>query len=94
MKWGTSPFPTGCLIQLFVDLCGRLAGQAVVKLAENFNGADLRNVCTEAGMFAIRDERDYVVHEDFMKAVRKLNDAKKLESTMTYDASFGDGGKQ
>lgn len=37
--------------------------QAVVKLAENFNGADLRNVCTEAGMFAIRDERDYVVHE-------------------------------
>jgi ATP-dependent 26S proteasome regulatory subunit len=41
----------------------RLRVQAVVKLAENFNGADLRNVCTEAGMFAIRDERDYVVHE-------------------------------
>ena len=32
-----------------------------VKLAEGFNGADLRNICTEAGMFAIRDERDYVV---------------------------------
>eukprot|EP00884_Botryococcus_braunii_P006786 jgi/Botrbrau1/16108/Bobra.7_2s0072.1 len=73
---------------------GEIDYEAVVKLAENFNGADLRNVCTEAGMFAIRDERDYVVHEDFMKAVRKLNDAKKLESTMTYDASFGDGGKQ
>ena len=69
--------------------------QAIVKLAENFNGADLRNVCTEAGMFAIRDERDYVVQEDFMKAVRKLNDAKKLESSAhTYDSSFGDGGKQ
>ena len=65
----------------------------MVKLAENFNGADLRNVCTEAGMFAIRDERDYVVQEDFMKAVRKLNDAKKLESSLTYDSSFGDGGK-
>lgn len=35
--------------------------QAVVKLADNFNGADLRNICTEAGMFAIRDERDYVI---------------------------------
>ena len=34
-----------------------------MKLAENFNGADLRNVCTEAGMFAIRDERDYVTYE-------------------------------
>lgn len=28
--------------------------EQVVKLAENFNGADLRNICTEAGMFAIR----------------------------------------
>jgi AAA+ lid domain/ATPase family associated with various cellular activities (AAA) len=72
---------------------GDIDYEAVVKLAENFNGADLRNVCTEAGMFAIRDERDYVVHEDFMKAVRKLNDAKKLENTASYDQSFGDGGK-
>jgi 26S proteasome regulatory subunit T4 len=70
-----------------------VSAQAIVKLAENFNGADLRNVCTEAGMFAIRDERDYVVQEDFMKAARKLNDAKKLESPASYDASFGDGGK-
>lgn len=73
---------------------GEIDYEAVVKLAENFNGADLRNICTEAGMFAIRDERDYVVHEDFMKAVRKLNDAKKLESSLTYDSSFGDGGKK
>ena len=45
---------------------------SVVKLSDDFNGADLRNVCTEAGMFAIRAERDYVVEEDFMKAVRKV----------------------
>lgn len=35
--------------------------------SQGFNGADLRNVCTEAGMSAIRAERDYVIHEDFMK---------------------------
>jgi 26S proteasome regulatory subunit T4 len=46
---------------------GDIDYEAVVKLAEGFNGADLRNICTEAGMFAIRDERDYTVHEDFMK---------------------------
>ena len=34
---------------------------------QGFNGADLRNICTEAGMCAIRAERDYVVQEDFMK---------------------------
>ncbi|XP_004500783.1 26S proteasome regulatory subunit S10B homolog B-like [Cicer arietinum] len=68
---------------------GEIDYEAVVKLAEGFNGADLRNVCTEAGMFAIRAERDYVIHEDFMKAVRKLNEAKKLESSAHYNADFG-----
>ncbi|KAA0193199.1 26S proteasome regulatory subunit, partial [Fasciolopsis buskii] len=58
--------------------------EAVVKLSDGFNGADLRNVCTEAGMFAIRAERDYTVEEDFMKAVRKINDAKKLETKLDY----------
>eukprot|EP00753_Platysulcus_tardus_P014650 PLAT4420.1.p2 GENE.PLAT4420.1~~PLAT4420.1.p2 ORF type:complete len:289 (+),score=143.33 PLAT4420.1:384-1250(+) len=55
-----------------------------MKLAEGFNGADLRNVCTEAGMFAIRAERKFVVEEDFMKAVRKILEAKKLESKLDY----------
>mmetsp|Transcript_34149 Transcript_34149/g.61575 ORF Transcript_34149/g.61575 Transcript_34149/m.61575 type:complete len:398 (-) Transcript_34149:739-1932(-) len=73
---------------------GDIDYEAVVKLADNFNGADLRNICTEAGMFAIRDERDYVIQEDFMKAVRKLSEAKKLESPMSYSAAFGDGGKK
>lgn len=35
-------------------------------------------------MFAIRAERDYVVEEDFMKAVRKVADNKKLESKLDY----------
>eukprot|EP00246_Nothoceros_aenigmaticus_P017241 TRINITY_DN829_c0_g1_i1.p1 TRINITY_DN829_c0_g1~~TRINITY_DN829_c0_g1_i1.p1 ORF type:complete len:397 (+),score=91.15 TRINITY_DN829_c0_g1_i1:36-1226(+) len=67
---------------------GEIDYEAIVKLAEGFNGADLRNVCTEAGMFAIRASRDYVIHEDFMKAVRKLNDAKKLESSAHYSTDF------
>lgn len=72
--------------------------EGVTKLSEDFNGADLRNVCTEAGnfvgitvfqfglvgMFAIRADRDYVVNEDFMKAVRKVGDNKKLETKMDY----------
>ncbi|KAL3116161.1 hypothetical protein niasHT_002285 [Heterodera trifolii] len=58
--------------------------EAVVKLSEGFSGADLRNVCTEAGLNAIRKERDSVVQEDFMKAVRKVADAKKLETSLDY----------
>jgi 26S proteasome regulatory subunit T4 len=57
-----------------------------VKLSEGFNGADLRNVCTEAGMFAIREERDYIIQDDLMKAVRKVGNSKKLETKM--DSQF------
>lgn len=35
-------------------------------------------------MFAIRAERDYVVEEDFMKAVRKVAETKKLEGKLEY----------
>ena len=63
---------------------GEIDYDAIAKVAEDFNGADLRNICTEAGMFAIRVERDYVLHEDFMKAARKIKENKKLESKLDY----------
>ncbi|XP_039274093.1 26S proteasome regulatory subunit 10B [Styela clava] len=63
---------------------GELDYEAVVKLSDGFNGADLRNVCTEAGLFAIRAEREYVIQEDFMKAVRKIAENKKLETKLDY----------
>mmetsp|Transcript_22055 Transcript_22055/g.61304 ORF Transcript_22055/g.61304 Transcript_22055/m.61304 type:complete len:453 (+) Transcript_22055:115-1473(+) len=58
--------------------------ESVVKLADGLNGADMRNVCTEAGLFAIRADRDYTLEEDFMKAARKILDNKKLESKLDY----------
>lgn len=64
---------------------GDIDVDAVVKLCDNFNGADLRNVCTEAGMFAMRAERDYVLEEDFMKAARKITENKKLEGVLDYE---------
>lgn len=63
---------------------GDIDWEAVIKLSDGFNGADLRNVCTEAGLFAIRQERDYCIEEDFMKAVRKISDNKKLETKLDY----------
>ncbi|EPR79365.1 26S protease regulatory subunit S10 [Spraguea lophii 42_110] len=54
------------------------------KLTNGFNGADLRHTCTEAGMFAIRDDRDGVKNCDFVKAARKIAATKKLESKLDY----------
>jgi 26S proteasome regulatory subunit T4 len=39
-------------------------------------------------MFAIREERDYVIQDDFMKAVRKVAASKKLESKLDCIFSF------
>ena len=63
---------------------GEIEYEALGKLTDGFNGADLRNVCTEAGMFAIRAQREFVIQEDFMKAARKIKEAKHLESKMDY----------
>ena len=57
----------------------------MVKITDEFNGVNLRNVCTEAGMFAIRDQREYNIQEDFMRAARKIKEAKKLESKSDYN---------
>eukprot|EP00470_Lotharella_oceanica_P000548 CAMPEP_0170171176 /NCGR_PEP_ID=MMETSP0040_2-20121228/4286_1 /TAXON_ID=641309 /ORGANISM="Lotharella oceanica, Strain CCMP622" /LENGTH=389 /DNA_ID=CAMNT_0010411065 /DNA_START=37 /DNA_END=1206 /DNA_ORIENTATION=- len=68
-----------------INKSGDIDYEAVVKLTDNFNGADLRNVCTEAGMFAIRATRDVVVEEDFMKAARKIQAVKQLEGKLEYN---------
>ncbi|SDR34595.1 proteasome-activating nucleotidase Pan2 [Natronobacterium texcoconense] len=41
---------------------------------EGYSGADVESLATEAGMFAIRNERDEVRHEDFVDALEKLED--------------------
>jgi 26S proteasome regulatory subunit T4 len=63
---------------------GEIDYESISKLADGFNGADLRNICTEAGLFAIRGDRDYVLDEDFSAAARKIAVAKKLESKLDY----------
>ena len=42
--------------------------------APEASGADVKAICTEAGMFAIRDDRTEVAMEDFLGAIEKLRD--------------------
>lgn len=44
----------------------------VSALTDGKNGADLKAICTEAGMFAIRADRNKVSQEDFLKAIDKV----------------------
>merc|ERR1711939_1139485 len=63
---------------------GNIDFESVVKMSDGLNGADLRNVVTEAGLFAIKDFRDAINQDDFNKAVRKVAESKKLEGKLEY----------
>ncbi|KAF9761749.1 26S proteasome regulatory subunit 4 like protein [Nosema granulosis] len=44
----------------------------LVTSKEDLNGADIKAICTEAGMIALRERRRYVCMEDFEKAREKV----------------------
>ena len=44
----------------------------LVNLTEGATGADIKAICTEAGMFAIRKEADNIINKDFLDAVDKV----------------------
>ncbi|MHA1266783.1 MAG: proteasome-activating nucleotidase [Candidatus Helarchaeota archaeon] len=52
----------------------------LVRLTEGASGADIKAIVTEAGMFAIRCERESVQLEDFEKAVDKVLGKIDMES--------------
>ncbi|MFP9060812.1 proteasome-activating nucleotidase Pan2 [Natrialbaceae archaeon A-chndr2] len=45
---------------------------ALAEATEGFSGAEIESLSTEAGMFAIRNERTNVTHEDFEAALEKI----------------------
>ncbi|MHA1291787.1 MAG: proteasome-activating nucleotidase [Promethearchaeota archaeon] len=44
----------------------------LVELTEGATGADIKAICTEAGMFAIRKNAEVIIQQDFINAVNKV----------------------
>jgi 26S proteasome regulatory subunit T5 len=44
---------------------------------DDFNGAQLKAVCVEAGMLALRREATEIKHEDFMEGIALVSAKKK-----------------
>lgn len=53
---------------------------------EGFSGAEIQAVTTEAGYFAIRDKREQIKADDFLKAINKV---KKEEEDQSFKKMFG-----
>jgi proteasome regulatory subunit len=59
----------------------------IAERAEHSSGADLKAICTEAGMFAIREKRNHVKEDDFLDACDKVlgsYEEKDTESGLIY----------
>ena len=46
---------------------------ALADMADDASGADIKAICTEAGMFAIRDDRTEIYMDDFVAACEKIS---------------------
>ena len=60
----------------------------LAKSLEDFSGADIKAVCTEAGYFAIREDRYITEKKDFLKAINKIKDQKE-SGEKDYLTMFG-----
>ncbi len=54
--------------------------EALAAKCDGSTGADIKSICTEAGMFAIREGRDTVEMGDFDKAVDKVKGGELLKA--------------
>lgn len=46
--------------------------ELLARLCPNTTGAELRSVCTEAGMYSIRARRKVVTEADFLESINKV----------------------
>jgi proteasome regulatory subunit len=58
------------------------------KLTEGYNGADIASVATEAGMFAIRDDRTTVRMGDFEEAIEKIESDGAADTAASVERDY------
>ena len=65
-----------------MTLAGDIDFRKLAKTTEGMSGADLKAIATEAGMFAVRKDKEFVEMEDFLEAVGKVSVAADTQKMM------------
>jgi len=65
-----------------VKIMGAVDYNLLAEITENFSGAEIKLAVVEAGYFAIREGRTYVVFQDLLKGIEKVRDKKALRNIM------------
>jgi len=67
-----------------MNVGGDVVFEEVARSCDDFNGAQLKAICVEAGMLALRGERSEITHEDFIEAITVV--AAKKKGSLDYFA--------
>ncbi|MEA3514408.1 MAG: AAA family ATPase [Nanoarchaeota archaeon] len=62
--------------------------EKIIKKLQGYSGAEIATMCTEAGYFAIRENRQKVIIDDFLNAIDKVNLEKSVEDS-DFVSMFG-----
>ncbi|EWG07264.1 MAG: proteasome-activating nucleotidase [Candidatus Aramenus sulfurataquae] len=62
--------------------------ERIARMTEGFSGADIRNMCTEAGYIAIREGRREIAFSDFVRAIERLQDKNKRDSHKSREEKY------
>ena len=57
-----------------MNIDGEIDFGRLLAVTQDRTGADIKSICTEAGMFAIRDKRVCITEEDFKMAITKVQE--------------------
>ena len=58
-----------------MSIADDVSSNGLAEMTDGFSGAEIKNICTEAGMLAIRDNRDTITQDDFVRAKEKVTEA-------------------
>ena len=59
--------------------------ELIARLCPNTTGADIRSVCTEAGMFAIRQRKKTISEKNLLDSIEKvIKGYSKFSATQKY----------
>jgi len=61
----------------YMSISGHIDVRTLAIMTDGASGAEIRSICTEAGMLAIRDGRDCVTMSDFERAKSKVMEVEK-----------------
>jgi proteasome regulatory subunit len=67
-----------------MDLDGSVDFARIAEMTEGFSGAEIASLVTEAGMFAVRDDRTSVGMEDFREAYEKVEDEESSGTPIAF----------